>query len=88
MTHPGRQDYQRNEKMSVYLVTKEATPNAYMPDTDGSVGLSDGANTTPHRYVINLAGVPACAGVIDDKRGANSAKIAGAKTTWWPRSMT
>ena len=78
-THPSHQDYQSNEKMSAYLASKKAAPDAYMPDTDGSVGLSYGAKTTPHMYVINPAGVLVYAGAIDDKRGTNPAEIARAK---------
>jgi hypothetical protein len=78
-THPGHQDYLPNEKMRAWLTAKNAVPDAYLPDNDGSVGRLYGAKTTPHMFVINPAGVLVYAGAIDDRRGTDPAEIATAK---------
>lgn len=76
-THPGHQDYMSADKLNTYLAEKEATPDAYMIDADGKVGMEYTAKTTPHMYVINPAGTLVYAGAIDDKR---SSRIADVKT--------
>ncbi|HEX9392767.1 MAG TPA: thioredoxin family protein [Usitatibacteraceae bacterium] len=78
-THPGHQDYLDNGKMKAHLSAKKAAPDAYLTDTEGTVGLSYGAKATPHMYVINPTGVLVYAGAIDDKRGTDPAEIRSAK---------
>lgn len=45
-------------------------------DTDGSMGRTYGAKTTPHMFIINPEGVVMYAGAIDDNDSANPAVIA------------
>ena len=54
--------------------TAEGFGFATLLDTDGTVGHTYGARTTPHMFVIDAAGVIAYAGAIDDNpRGSNDA---------------
>ncbi len=70
-TNTDHQDYRSNAQMKTYLSEKKSTPDAYLPDVDGKVGLAYGAKTTPHMYVINPAGTLVYAGAIDSIPSAN-----------------
>jgi len=70
-THPGHQDYMNGEQLKRYLAEKKASPDAYLVDADGTVGMEYAARTTPHMYVISPAGVLVYAGAIDDKRSTS-----------------
>ncbi|MBL8523756.1 MAG: thioredoxin family protein [Betaproteobacteria bacterium] len=76
-TNTAHQDYMAPAKLKTYLAEKKASPDAYMTDAEGTVGLEYGAKTTPHMYVINPAGTLVYAGAIDDKR---STKLEDVKT--------
>lgn len=76
-TNTAHQDYMAPAKLKTYLAEKKASPDAYMTDAEGTVGLDYGAKTTPHMYVINPAGTLVYAGAIDDKR---STKLEDVKT--------
>jgi glutathione peroxidase-family protein len=78
-THPGHQDYLSSDRLNHYLAEKKASPDAYLIDADGKVGMEYAAKTTPHMYVINPAGTLVYAGAIDDKRSARREDIALAK---------
>ncbi len=78
-TNTAHQDYLGNDRMKALLSDKKAAPDAYLPDTEGTVGLRYGARATPHMYVINPAGVLVYAGAIDDRRGTDVAEIRTAK---------
>ena len=67
-THRSHQDYMKADKLMRYLVEKSATPDAYLLDAEGNVGIEYAARTTPHMYVINPSGTLVYAGAIDDKR--------------------
>ncbi len=67
-TNPAHQDFMSNGKLKGYLAEKKATPDAYLVDAGGTVGIEYGAKTTPHMFVINPAGTLVYAGAIDDKR--------------------
>jgi AhpC/TSA family len=76
-TNTAHQDYMAPAKLKTYLAEKKASPDAYMTDAEGTVGIEYGAKTTPHMYVINPAGTLVYAGAIDDKR---STKLEDVKT--------
>ena len=40
--------------------------DAYLVDADGTVGRKYGAETTPHMYIVDMAGNLVYAGAIDD----------------------
>ena len=67
-THPSHQDYMKADKLKRYLSDKGATPDAYLLDLEGNVGIEYAARTTPHMYVVNPSGTLVYAGAIDDKR--------------------
>lgn len=79
-THPSFPDFVSADKMKTYLVEKNASPDSYMIDAEGKVGLAYAAKTTPHMYVINPAGTLVYAGAIDDKRSTNLADVKTAKS--------
>ncbi|RKH60114.1 thioredoxin family protein [Corallococcus aberystwythensis] len=55
---------------------KEGFSQPVLLDTDGKVGKTYAAKTTPHMYVIDGQGVVRYAGAIDDDpRGKNTAKV-------------
>ena len=78
-TEPGHQEYKKPDVMNGILKSSKASPTAYLMDESGSTGMSYGARTTPHMYIINPQGTLAYAGGIDDKRSANIADIKSAK---------
>ena len=78
-THPSHQDYMNGDKLKSYLAEKKASPDSYMIDAEGKVGIEYAAKTTPHMYVINPAGMLVYAGAIDDKRSTNLADVKIAK---------
>ncbi|MEO8101193.1 MAG: thioredoxin family protein [Betaproteobacteria bacterium] len=78
-THPGHQDFMSSDKLKGYLADKGATPDAYLIDANGAVGMAYGARTTPHMYVINPAGLLVYAGAIDDKRSTQLEDAKSAK---------
>ena len=55
-------------------------PHAVLMDEAGMAGRAYAARTTPHMYIVNPAGTLVYAGGIDDKRSANPADIAGARS--------
>ncbi len=67
-TNPAHQDFLGTDKMKQYLAEKKASPDAYLIDAEGKVGIEYAAKTTPHMYVVNPAGTLVYAGAIDDKR--------------------
>ena len=78
-THSSYPDYMSGDKLKTYLAEKNASPDAYMIDAEGKVGMEYAAKTTPHMYVINPAGILVYAGAIDDKRSTNQADVKTAK---------
>lgn len=78
-THPSYPDFVSGDKLKTYLAEKKASPDSYMIDAEGKVGLEYAAKTTPHMYVINPAGMLVYAGAIDDKRSTNVADVKTAK---------
>jgi len=75
----GKQgNYQPKEVVEI-MVNSNAQPTAYLLDTDGHVGKTYGAKTTPHMFIINPEGVLIYQGAIDDKPGVDPSEIATAK---------
>lgn len=56
-----------------------AAPTAVLTDTDGRVGRSYGARTTPQMVIVDAQGRVAYTGAIDDIRSANPADTRSAK---------
>lgn len=77
-TAPSHQDFMQNEAKAAWVKQQQAAPTAVLMDTDGKVGRTYGARTTPHMYVIDPRGTLIYAGAIDDRRSANPADVKGA----------
>ncbi len=76
---PGKQGNFPADKVNALIKEKNAAPTAYLFDTDGTVGKTYGAKTTPHMYIINPKGELIYMGGIDDKPSTDKADIAGAR---------
>jgi peroxiredoxin len=72
-------DYMEPAVVSKELTQFKAAPASYLMDESGSVGMSYGARTTPHMYIIDPSGKVVYNGAIDDKRSANVEDVKGAK---------
>ena len=78
-TNPSHQDYLAPTAMADYMKKQNAAASATLMDSDGKVGLSYGAKTTPHMYVIDPQGKVVFAGGIDDKRSSRVEDVKTAK---------
>lgn len=76
---PGKQGYYDAAGAKQALKERNATPTAYLLDTDGKVGKAYGATATPHMYVIDPKGTLIYQGAIDSIRSANPADITKAE---------
>ena len=72
-------DYMEPAAVSKQLTQFRAAPAFYLLDDAGSVGMSYGARTTPHMYIIDPKGVLVYAGGIDDKRSTDVEDVKTAK---------
>ena len=72
-------DYMEPAVVSKQLTEFKAAPAKYLLDESGSVGMSYGARTTPHMYIIDPSGKVVYNGAIDDKRSTNVEDVKGAK---------
>jgi peroxiredoxin len=75
---PGKQGAMDGKAAIASIAALQAAPSAYLIDSDGKVGRSYDAKTTPHMYVIDAGGVLRYAGAIDSNASADAADIAGA----------
>lgn len=75
----GKQGNFPADRVNALIKEKNAAPTAYLFDTDGTVGKTYGAKTTPHMYIINPEGELIYMGGIDDKPSTDKADIAGAR---------
>jgi len=63
---PGKEGYSTPEKAEKDRADKKSAATHVLFDTDGKVGKSYGAQTTPHMYVIGKDGKLLYQGAIDD----------------------
>jgi len=68
-------DYMEPAVVSKELTQFKAAPANYLMDESGSVGMSYGARTTPHMYIIDASGKVVYNGAIDDKRSTDVADV-------------
>jgi peroxiredoxin len=76
---PGKQGYSTPEEANEAVKEKDASPTAVLFDSDGTVGRTYGARTTPHMFVVDPEGTLIYNGAIDDRKSTNVADIEGAK---------
>lgn len=65
-----RQGHIDGAKAKAYVAEQKASPTAYLLDPEGKVGISYGAKTTPHMFVINDKGVLVYKGALRGGMGA------------------
>ena len=75
----GEQGHLTPEQAKEAIKKEKVQATAFLFDTDGKVGRTYGARTTPHMYVINKEGVLVYNGAIDDKPTARAQDLEGAK---------
>lgn len=72
----GEQGDYSPDEVKAWSKEKGAAMTSYLRDSDGKIGKSYGAKTTPHMFVVDPKGVLVYAGAIDDNRrtheGANN----------------
>jgi peroxiredoxin len=76
---PGAQGHVSPAKANELTASRSAKPAAVLLDEKGEIGMKFGAQTTPHMYVIDGAGVLRYAGAIDDNSSARKSTVEGAK---------
>ena len=59
---------------NAYVTEQKASPTAYLLDPEGKIGISYGAKTTPHMFVINGTGALVYKGALRDPMGATQGK--------------
>ena len=76
---PGKQGYVKGPEANALTASRGAHPTAVLLDPTGTVGRSYEAQTTPHMFVVDKAGVLRYMGAIDDHPTASPASLAGAR---------
>lgn len=74
----GKQGFVSGEKANQLTASRKANPSFVLFDTDGKVGKSYNAKTTPHMYIINADGKLIYKGGIDSIQSTDQADIAKA----------
>lgn len=75
----GKQGYVDPTKAIDQIKRVNMKPTALLLDADGTMGMTYGAKTTPHMFIINPGGVVVYAGAIDSNSSADPATINGAE---------
>jgi peroxiredoxin len=77
-SNEGKQGYFEGEALDKRIEKEGGNQTAYLLDTDGTVGKTYGAKTTPHMYVIDPDGMLIYMGGIDDKPSYKTSSLEGA----------
>jgi peroxiredoxin len=75
----GKQGHSTPEQALADAAAKQAKSSAVLLDTNGMVGRSYGAATTPHMFVIDPSGVLIYMGAIDDQPSFEAESLSDAK---------
>jgi len=75
----GKQGNFSADEINEKIAEREAMPTAYLIDSDGQVGKTYGAKTTPHMYIINPDGYLIYQGAIDDTPSFDPGDIASSE---------
>jgi len=75
---PGKQGHVSPAQADELTKSRGAAPTAVLLDEDGTIGRAYDARTTPHMYVIDVAGTLRYMGAIDDRPSTDPADIRGA----------
>lgn len=74
-----KEGFMTPEQASQWMATQQSAATGLILDTDGHIGHRYGAKTTPHMFVIDMAGKVAYMGAIDNKATFNPHDILGAQ---------
>jgi len=77
--HPGAQGDFSVDEARAWQARTGAAANAYLRDSDGTVGRLYDAKTTPHLFIITADGLLAYDGAIDSIRSTRQSDIAKAE---------
>lgn len=72
---PGKQGHLTAEQANLKITKLKMKSTALVIDADGQAGLSYGAKTTPHMFVINPEGKIVYQGAIDSRNSTSAADI-------------
>lgn len=72
---PGKQGHFTPEEAEKIVEQNKAAPSAYLIDSNGDVGITYGARTTPHIFVIAPDGTLIYQGAIDSIASTDAADI-------------
>lgn len=76
---PGKQGNVDGKAADAMIKANQAAPTAYLLDSDGAIGRTYGAKTTPYMYAIDASGKLAYMGSVDDTPTADPADIKSAR---------
>ena len=76
---PGKQGYVNGAQANELTATRAAHPTAVLLDPTGTVGRAYEAQTTPHMFVIDKAGILRYMGAIDDQPTPDRSAMASAR---------
>ena len=76
---PGKQGYVQGVGANQLTASRAAHPTAVLLDPAGAIGRTYEAQTTPHMFVIDPAGVVRYMGAIDDQPSTDVSTIATAR---------
>ena len=76
---PGKQGYVNGAEANKLTASRGAAPTSVLLDPTGAVGKLYEAQTTPHMFVVDKAGVLRYMGAIDDQPSTDAATIATAR---------
>lgn len=71
----NKQGHLSPQKADALTQSRQAAPSMIILDSDGNIGKSYGAQTTPHMYVIDPDGILVYKGAIDSIRSTKTADI-------------
>ncbi|HVF34499.1 MAG TPA: redoxin domain-containing protein [Candidatus Saccharimonadia bacterium] len=83
----GKQGHMDGDDAKAYIARSNASPTAYLLDTDSATGVAYGAKTTPHMYVIDGKGTLQYMGAIDSIPSADVGDI-GDATQYVTQALT
>jgi len=75
----GKQGHMTAAEAKALVEGQESRRTAYLLDPTGAVGISYGAKTTPHMYIVSPTGTLVYKGAIDDKPTADEDDVASAR---------
>jgi peroxiredoxin len=76
---PGKQGHFSPEEWKKLAAERGSTPTAILLDTDGKVGKTYLAKTTPHMFILDPQGILIYNGAIDDNSSRNPEDVKTAK---------